>query len=67
MECYDYQVRASFIMKAIADTVVSEENKTSTVNLNFGKIIIRMYFRTYYCISFEFSLDFIYKRFKVII
>lgn len=37
MEYYDYQVRASFIMKAIADTVVSGENKTSTVNLNFGK------------------------------
>lgn len=37
MECYDYQVRVSFIMKAIADTVVSEENKTATVYLNFGK------------------------------
>lgn len=37
MECYDYQVRASFIMKATADTLVREENKTSTVNLNFGK------------------------------
>lgn len=32
MERYDYQVRPSFIIKAIADTVVSEENKTSTVN-----------------------------------
>lgn len=37
MECYDYRVRASFIMKAIADTVVSEESQTSIVNVNFGK------------------------------